>query len=221
MALSPNRAQKFDKSRLPNGFFFITEVRIFEGRRTCWRAVRLAFCPRRWDRTSTSRSCTSESSTPARHRPPATANCTSRPNSPRKGVLTVGGAPLWGIHVYCRRLHRHGLPGHEVVARLARGHPRLRRTLRPWPLLRSIAGCDKSLLGLMMAMLRLNVLRAFMYGGSILLGCYQPTSHNPQLRTPFLMQYVLCDDLEPTLMARGIRSRRLSWPRHNLSLRPL
>ena len=36
-----------------------------------------------------------------------------------------------------------------------------------------IAGCDKSLPGMMMAMLRLNVPSVFLYGGSILPGAYQ------------------------------------------------
>ena len=36
-----------------------------------------------------------------------------------------------------------------------------------------LAGCDKSLPGLMMAMLRLNVPSVFMYGGSILPGQFQ------------------------------------------------
>lgn len=36
-----------------------------------------------------------------------------------------------------------------------------------------LAGCDKSLPGLMMAMLRLNVPSVFIYGGSILPGCYK------------------------------------------------
>ena len=36
-----------------------------------------------------------------------------------------------------------------------------------------IAGCDKSLPGLMMAMLRLNVPSVFLYGGSILPGKYK------------------------------------------------
>src|SRR5918999_5118710 len=36
-----------------------------------------------------------------------------------------------------------------------------------------LAGCDKSLPGLMMAMVRLNVPSVFMYGGSILPGRYQ------------------------------------------------
>src|SRR6195952_4167742 len=36
-----------------------------------------------------------------------------------------------------------------------------------------LAGCDKSLPGMMMAMLRLNVPSVFMYGGSILPGAYQ------------------------------------------------
>src|SRR3546814_15994343 len=34
------------------------------------------------------------------------------------------------------------------------------------------AGCDKSLPGMLMALLRLNVPRIFIYGGSILPGCF-------------------------------------------------
>jgi dihydroxy-acid dehydratase len=36
-----------------------------------------------------------------------------------------------------------------------------------------LAGCDKSLPGMMMAMVRLNVPSVFIYGGSILPGRYQ------------------------------------------------
>ena len=36
-----------------------------------------------------------------------------------------------------------------------------------------VAGCDKSLPGMMMAMLRLNVPSVFIYGGSILPGSYK------------------------------------------------
>ena len=64
---------------------------------------------------------------------------------------------------------RSSLPSREVIADSVeltmRGHG--------YDALVGLAGCDKSLPGMMMAMLRLNVPSAFLYGGSILPGAYQ------------------------------------------------
>ena len=80
------------------------------------------------------------------------------------------------LHHHRHRRHRHGPRGHALVA----GQPRCDRRLgradhaRPaYDALVGVAGCDKSLPGMMMAMLRLNVPSVFLYGGSILPGRWQ------------------------------------------------
>src|ERR1700757_569628 len=64
---------------------------------------------------------------------------------------------------------KSSLPSREVIADsvelTVRGHG--------YDALVGLAGCDKSLPGMMMAMLRLNVPSVFMYGGSILPGRYK------------------------------------------------
>src|ERR1700759_4900819 len=64
---------------------------------------------------------------------------------------------------------KSSLPSREVIADSVeltmRGHS--------YDALVGIAGCDKSLPGMMMAMLRLNVPRVFLYGGSIMPGRFK------------------------------------------------
>src|SRR6056297_3754582 len=64
---------------------------------------------------------------------------------------------------------RSSLPSREAIADTVeltmRGHA--------YDALVGLAGCDKSLPGMMMAMVRLNVPAVFMYGGSILPGRYK------------------------------------------------
>lgn len=94
----------------------------------------------------------------------------------KKGVIEAGGTP----REFCTITVTDGIAmGHqgmkaslvsrEVIADsievTMRGHC--------YDALVGIAGCDKSLPGTMMAMLRLNVPSVFMYGGSILPGRYQ------------------------------------------------
>ncbi|MGB0921632.1 MAG: dihydroxy-acid dehydratase [Alphaproteobacteria bacterium] len=93
----------------------------------------------------------------------------------KKGVTEAGGTP----REFCTITVTDGIAmGHEgmkssLVSReviadsvelTVRGHC--------YDALVTIAGCDKSLPGMMMAMLRLNVPSVFMYGGSILPGKY-------------------------------------------------
>ncbi len=49
----------------------------------------------------------------------------------------------------------------------------------------ALAGCNKSLPGMMMAMLRLNVPSVFMYGGSILPGKFLPVEYHPPITHGF------------------------------------
>ena len=64
---------------------------------------------------------------------------------------------------------KSSLPSREIIADSVeltiRGHS--------YDALVGVAGCDKSLPGMMMAMLRLNVPSVFLYGGSILPGRWQ------------------------------------------------
>ena len=94
----------------------------------------------------------------------------------KKGVAAAGGTPREfttitvtdGIAMGHQGM-KSSLASREVIADSAeltmRGHC--------YDALVGLAGCDKSLPGLMMAMVRLNVPSVFIYGGSILPGHYQ------------------------------------------------
>jgi dihydroxy-acid dehydratase len=97
-------------------------------------------------------------------------------NAAAEGVKNAGGTPREfctitvtdGIAMGHEGMHS-SLPSREVIADSVeltmRGHS--------YDALVGIAGCDKSLPGMMMAMLRLNVPSVFLYGGSILPGVWQ------------------------------------------------
>jgi dihydroxy-acid dehydratase len=94
----------------------------------------------------------------------------------KKGVATAGGTPREfctitvtdGIAMGHEGM-KSSLPSREVIADSVeltmRGHG--------YDALVGLAGCDKSLPGMMMAMCRLNVPSVFIYGGSILPGTYK------------------------------------------------
>ena len=94
----------------------------------------------------------------------------------KKGVASAGGTPREfctitvtdGIAMGHAGM-RSSLPSREVIADSVeltmRGHG--------YDALVGIAGCDKSLPGMMMAMVRLNVPSIFIYGGSILPGTFK------------------------------------------------
>src|SRR5579863_1564055 len=94
----------------------------------------------------------------------------------KKGVASGGGTPreFCTITVTDGMAMGHdgmrsSLPSREVIADSVeltmRGHA--------YDALVGLAGCDKSLPGMMMAMVRLNVPSIFIYGGSILPGRFQ------------------------------------------------
>jgi dihydroxy-acid dehydratase len=94
----------------------------------------------------------------------------------KKGVSAAGGTPreFCTITVTDGIAMGHGgmrasLPSREVIADSVeltmRGHS--------YDALVGLAGCDKSLPGMMMAMVRLNVPSVFLYGGSILPGTFK------------------------------------------------
>lgn len=94
----------------------------------------------------------------------------------KKGVASAGGTPREfctitvtdGIAMGHDGM-RSSLPSREVIADSVeltiRGHS--------YDALVGLAGCDKSLPGMMMAMVRLNVPSIFIYGGSILPGNFR------------------------------------------------
>ncbi|MBY0407097.1 MAG: dihydroxy-acid dehydratase, partial [Rickettsiales bacterium] len=94
----------------------------------------------------------------------------------KKGVAAAGGTPREfttitvtdGIAMGHQGM-KSSLVSRDVIADSVeltmRGHS--------YDALVGLAGCDKSLPGLMMAMVRLNVPSVFMYGGSILPGTYK------------------------------------------------
>src|SRR5438094_3743641 len=94
----------------------------------------------------------------------------------KKGVAAAGGTPREfctitvtdGIAMGHQGM-RASLPSREVIADSVeltmRGHA--------YDALVGMAGCDKSLPGMMMAMVRLNVPAVFIYGGSILPGSFR------------------------------------------------
>src|SRR4029079_8067773 len=93
-----------------------------------------------------------------------------------KGVAAAGGTPreLWTITVTDGIAMGHAgmtssLPSREGIADSGevnmRGHA--------YDALVGLAGCDKSLPGMMMVMCRLNVPSIFIYGGSILPGTFK------------------------------------------------
>jgi dihydroxy-acid dehydratase len=94
----------------------------------------------------------------------------------KKGVAAGGGTP----REFCTITVTDGIAmGHEgmrssLVSRdLIADSVELTMRGNGYDALVGIAGCDKSLPGMMMAMLRLNVPSVFLYGGSILPGSWQ------------------------------------------------
>src|SRR5450755_1636688 len=91
----------------------------------------------------------------------------------KKGVASVGGTP----REFCTITVTDGIAmGHEgmrsslVSREVIADSVELTMRGHCYDALVGIAGCDKSLPGMMMAMLRLNVPSVFLYGGSIMPG---------------------------------------------------
>jgi dihydroxy-acid dehydratase len=107
---------------------------------------------------------------------PCNISLSRQAQSAKRGVVSTGGTPREfttitvtdGIAMGHAGM-KSSLVSREVIADSVeltmRGHS--------YDALVGLAGCDKSLPGLMMAMLRLNVPSVFMYGGSILPGRFQ------------------------------------------------
>ncbi|MFO1015054.1 MAG: dihydroxy-acid dehydratase [Caulobacteraceae bacterium] len=96
-------------------------------------------------------------------------------NAVAKGVKAAGGTP----REFCTITVTDGIAmGHEgmrsslVSREVIADSVELTMRGHAYDALVGVAGCDKSLPGMMMAMLRLNVPSVFLYGGSILPGLY-------------------------------------------------
>src|SRR5207245_7454344 len=108
--------------------------------------------------------------------PPCRFAMSRQSKASKKGVAAAGGTPLEFTTITVTEgiamghdAMKSSLVSREIIADSVeltmRGHC--------YDALVGLAGCDKSLPGLMMAMVRLNVPSVFMYGGSILPGRFK------------------------------------------------
>ncbi len=162
----------FDKSRLPSRY--ITSVHGCEGRLTMLKNLKTDAYPEGIGQDIENRplvcvvDCGNESA-------PCNIDLPKQAVIVKQAVKEAGGMPI-GIHTITvtdgiamgHQGMKSSLVSREVIADSVevsvRGHC--------YDAIVGIAGCDKSLPGMMMAMLRLNVPSVFMYGGSIMPGSY-------------------------------------------------
>lgn len=165
-------SQPFDKSKLPSRY--ITQIHGCEGRRTMLENLKTEGYP--------------EGCGPGLDNPLVCVVDTGNESAPcnidlpkqasfaKKGVRQGGGTPF-------------GVSTITVTDGIAMGHEGMKSSLvsrdviadsvelsvrgHCYDAIVGIAGCDKSLPGLMMAMVRLNIPSVFMYGGSILPGRFK------------------------------------------------
>ena len=166
-------AAKFDKTKLPSRF--ITSTHGCEGRLTMLKNLKTDVHPEGIGEGLEDKplvcvaDCGNESA-------PCNIDLPKQAISAKQGVKNAGGMPL-GIHTITvtdgiamgHQGMKSSLASRDVIADSVelsvRGHC--------YDALVGIAGCDKSLPGMMMVMVRLNIPSVFMYGGSIL-----PGKHN-------------------------------------------
>src|SRR6202050_2996960 len=94
----------------------------------------------------------------------------------KKGVAAAGGLPREFTTITVTdgiAMGHAGMKSSLVSREIIADSVELTMRGHSYDALIGLAGCDKSLPGLMMAMLRLNVPSVFMYGGSILPGRFQ------------------------------------------------
>ena len=151
---------------------------------------------------------------------PCNISLSRQAQAAKKGVAASGGTPREfttitvtdGIAMGHEGM-KSSLVSREVIADSVelsmRGHC--------YDALVGLAGCDKSLPGLMMAMLRLNVPSVFMYGGSILPGPLQRPrrNHRRRVRGGRLAQH------RQALRRRAARARMRRLPVGRVLRRPL
>ena len=164
---------KFDKSELPSRY--ITQVHGCEGRRTMLYPMKSELYPEGLTDNDIDKPLVGVVSA-WNEAAPCNIALQRQAQPAKAGVKDGGGTP----REFCTITVTDGMAmGHqgmksslvsrEVIADsievTVRGHC--------YDALVGIAGCDKSLPGMMMAMVRLNVPSVFMYGGSILPGKYK------------------------------------------------
>lgn len=167
-------SNKFDKSKLPSRY--ITELHGSEGRKTMLYNLKTVGNPTGigieggLDKPFVAvADCGNESA-------PCNIDLGKQANFVKQGVVKAGGTPFGfstitvtdGIAMGHQGM-KSSLTSREVIADSVelsvRGHC--------YDAIVGLAGCDKSLPAMMMAMCRLNVPSIFMYGGSILPGCHK------------------------------------------------
>ncbi len=164
---------KFDKSKLPSRY--VTNSHGCEGRKTMLYNIKTDLYPQGLDDEDLSRPFVGVVSA-WNEAAPCNIALQRQAQPAKKGVKDFGGTPreFTTITVTDGIANGHqgmksSLVSREVIADsielTVRGHC--------YDALVGLAGCDKSLPGMMMAMCRLNVPSVFMYGGSILPGKFK------------------------------------------------
>lgn len=164
---------KFDKSKLPSRY--VTNSHGCEGRKTMLYNIKTDLYPQGLDDEDLSHPFVGVVSA-WNEAAPCNIALQRQAQPAKKGVKDAGGTPreFTTITVTDGIANGHqgmksSLVSREVIADsievTVRGHC--------YDALIGIAGCDKSLPGMMMAMVRLNVPSVFMYGGSILPGRFK------------------------------------------------
>jgi len=164
---------KFDKSKLPSRY--VTNSHGCEGRKTMLYNIKTDLYPQGLDDKDLSAPFVGVVSA-WNEAAPCNIALQRQAQPAKKGVKDAGGTPreFTTITVTDGIANGHqgmksSLVSREVIADsielTVRGHC--------YDALVGLAGCDKSLPGMMMAMCRLNVPSVFMYGGSILPGRFQ------------------------------------------------
>ena len=164
---------KFDKSKLPSRY--VTHSHGCEGRKTMLYNIKTDLYPQGLDDEDLSRPFVGVVSA-WNEAAPCNIALQRQAQPAKKGVKDFGGTPreFTTITVTDGIANGHqgmksSLVSREVIADsvevTVRGHC--------YDALVGLAGCDKSLPGMMMAMVRLNVPSVFMYGGSILPGKFK------------------------------------------------
>ena len=107
---------------------------------------------------------------------PCNISLNRQAQSVKKGVLETGGTPREFTTITVTdgiAMGHQGMKSSLVSRDLIADSVELTMRGHSYDALVGLAGCDKSLPGMMMAMLRLNVPSVFMYGGSILPGKFK------------------------------------------------
>ncbi len=166
-------SSKFDLSKLPSRY--ITKVHGCEGRLTMLKNLKTDAYPEGIGEDVENRpfvcvaDCGNESA-------PCNIDLPRQAIIVKDGVREAGGMPF-GIHTITVTdgiaMGHQGMKSSLVSRDLIADSVELSVRGHCYDALVGLAGCDKSLPGMMMAMVRLNIPSVFMYGGSIMPGSYE------------------------------------------------